>query len=134
VAIDKIRVGDLLLSQDVKTGELAFKPVLKTTTRQPGILVKIGAGSRPLQCSGGHRFWVAGRGWIKARALTVGDPLHGVAGSQAIRSAGTGPRLATFNVVVADFHTYFVGPEKLLSHDNTTVDPAPGPLPGLKSR
>ena len=36
VAIDKIRVGDLLLSQDVKTGELAFKPVLKTTTRRPG--------------------------------------------------------------------------------------------------
>jgi len=133
VAIDKIRVGDMLLAQSAKTGELAFKPVLKTTTRRPGLLLRIESEQTQLQCSGGHRFWVAGRGWVKARLLAPGDPLHSAAGALTIISAGPGQRLATFNVVVADFHTYFVGPEKLLSHDNTLVEPAPGPLPGLRA-
>jgi len=33
VAIEKIRVGDLVLSQALDTGELAFQPVLQTTQR-----------------------------------------------------------------------------------------------------
>ena len=34
-AIEEVRVGDRVLSQDVETGELAYKPVLQTTVRPP---------------------------------------------------------------------------------------------------
>ncbi len=39
--IEKIRIGDLILSQDVETGEVALKPVLTTTTRPAEQLVRI---------------------------------------------------------------------------------------------
>ena len=123
VAIDKIRVGDLLLSQDVKTGELAFKPVLKTTTRRPGSWCKIESGQAACNAAAVTVFGSLGKGWVKARACRRQSVAWRGWGPDD-RSAGTGPRLATFNVVVADFHTYFVGPGKLLSHDNTMVDPA----------
>jgi hypothetical protein len=33
--------------------------------------------------------------------------------------------------VVADFHTYFVGEAKILSHDNTIRQPTNAVVPGL---
>ena len=33
LAIEKISVGDRVLAQDIETGELGYKPVLRTTTR-----------------------------------------------------------------------------------------------------
>ena len=29
------------------------------------------------------------------------------------------PAAETYNVIVADFHTYFIGDSRVLSHDNT---------------
>ena len=39
--VEEIQVGDLVLSQHPGTGELAYKPVLKTTVRPPGPLVEM---------------------------------------------------------------------------------------------
>ena len=39
---------------------------------------------------------------------------------------------ATYNLIVADFHTYFVGEGKILSHDNTIREPTVALVPGLK--
>jgi hypothetical protein len=36
-----------------------------------------------------------------------------------------------YNLVVADFHTYFVGQTKLLSHDVTPREPTLARVPGL---
>ena len=36
-----------------------------------------------------------------------------------------------YNLVVADFHTYFVGHSKILSHDNTVRDATDAVVPGL---
>ena len=45
VAVEKVQRGDLVLSQDVDTGELSFKPVLRTTTRPRGKIVKFTTGT-----------------------------------------------------------------------------------------
>ena len=37
----------------------------------------------------------------------------------------------TYNLVVADFHSYFVGATKVLSHDNTVRAPTGMTLPGV---
>ena len=37
----------------------------------------------------------------------------------------------TFNLVVDGFHSYFVGPDALLSHDNTPSDPVRHGMPGM---
>jgi len=99
--IELIRVGDQVLSQDSETGELAFKPVLKTTIRPASPLVRIAAGVDTIQASGGHLFWVAGEGWIKARDLQSGQVLHGARGPVHVSFVEPGEQAQTYNLVVA---------------------------------
>ena len=132
VAIEKIQVGDLVLGQQIDTGELAFKPVLRTTVRPAGKLVKLQVGRDTFETSQGHLFWVAGQGWTKAQRLDSGMQLHGLKGAQPISSVEEGAEAETYNLVVADFHTYFVGEERVLSHDVTGRRPTDAIVPGLK--
>ena len=84
--VEQLQVGDRVLSQDPNSGELAYKPVLRTTEREPEPLVKFEIGGEAIQCSGGHPFWVSGEGWVKARHLKSPLRLHAVTGSHVIES------------------------------------------------
>lgn len=132
VAVDRVKLGDLVLAQDPQSGQLALKPVLRTTVRAPERLLRIQLGEHQIRATGGHPFWVAGKGWTLARQLRTGDLLHGVAGSSSIGeiTEETEP-VRTFNLVVADYHNYFCGPQKTLSHDNSVRQPTTHALPGL---
>ena len=132
--IEQIRVGDLMLSQHPDSGELTYKPVLRTTVRPRGQLVRIEAGGESCETSGGHLFWVAGEGWVKSRDLQSGQILHGASGPVHISSVEAGSEAETYNVVVADFNTYFVGYRKVLTHDNTIRQPTRAVVPGLVPR
>ena len=131
-AVEKIQRGDLVLSQNVETGELGFRPVLRTTSRPEGKIVKFTAGLETFECSGGHVFWVSGEGWKKASQLEPGMLLHTVDGPLPVRSVETGRDAETFNLVVADFASYFVGQQRILSHDFTLRQPTSAIVPGLK--
>lgn len=130
--IESLHVGDRVLAQDQETGELAYKPVLRTTVRPPARLVKIETANGTIVASGGHPFWVSGRGWVKARDVRAGESLHGTDRMVQVTNvelAGTEP---TYNLVVADFNTYFAGPAKVLSHDNTIRRTTSAVVPGRK--
>jgi hypothetical protein len=129
--IEKICLGDQVLAQHPETGELAYKPVLRTTVRPKAQLIKLQAGGETCQCSGGHLFWVAGEGWVKSRELQSGQILHGASGPVHLSSVELSTEAETYNLVVADFHTYFVGYRKVLSHDNTIREPTRAVVPGL---
>ena len=129
--IERIRVGDLVLAQHPESGELAYKPVLRTTVRPKGQLIKLEAGGETCHASGGHLFWVSGSGWIKARELQSGQILHSANGPVHISNTELSIEAETYNLVVADFHTYFVGYRKVLSHDNTIRLPTRAVVPGL---
>jgi len=132
--IEQIKVGDRVLSQNPATGELAYKPVLQTTRREPVDLITFQTGDESIQCSGGHLFWVAGEGWVKARDLKPGTRLHGVTGTAPVNSVAEEGHQKVYNLVVADSHTYFVGNAKVLSHDITIRRPTSAIVPGLTSR
>ncbi|MBN2473622.1 MAG: hypothetical protein JXB62_03360 [Pirellulales bacterium] len=131
VAVDQIRLGDRVLSQHVETGELAYKPVLKTTVRPPTDLVRFRADDETITCTGGHPFWVCGDGWVKAGRLVPGSRFHGVTGAVGIDAIDPADKQKAYNLVVADFHTYFVGNTRVLSHDNTVRQPTTVAVPGL---
>jgi hypothetical protein len=133
VRIEQIKVGDRVLSQDPQTGEVAYKPVLRTTTRPPAFLMKLQVGDESVQCSGGHPFWVSGEGWTKARLLKPDSPVHTLTGTQPVRSVEETGFETTYNLIVADFHTYFVGKAKILSHDNTIRKATGTIVPGLRN-
>lgn len=130
--IEKIKIGDLVLSQDPESGELAFKPVVATTIRPAGKLVKVIVGRDTFETSQGHLYWVAGQGWCKAQRLDSGQQLHCLKSAQPVSSVEEGSVAATYNMVVADYHTYFVGEERVLSHDVTNRQPTQAIIPGLK--
>lgn len=129
--IEKIQVGDLVLAKDIETGELAFKPVVRTTVRPPEKTVRIRIGSDQFETSQGHLFWQCGKGWSQARELQTGVPLHCLAGPESINLIEEGPEVETYNLVVADFHTYFVGEGRVLSHDVTERRATHAVVPGL---
>ena len=131
-SVEKIKVGDIVLSQDSETGELALKPVLRTTIRPRGQTVKFTAGQESFEASGGHVFWVSGDGWRKASELRSGMVLHACGGPARVTSVEQGRVAETYNLVVADFSTYFVGQQKILSHDFTMRQPSRAVVPGLR--
>jgi hypothetical protein len=129
--IEKIRIGDRVLAQDIETAELAYKPVLQTTIRPPRELCAFRVGDETIVCTAGHRFWTSGRGWVKARDLEAESLLHTVTGNEPVGTAKKGAPAQTYNLVVADFHNYFVGTTGLLSHDVLLPKSTDNLVPGL---
>ncbi len=133
--IEELRAGDRVLAQDPDSGELTYKPVLRTTRRDPVDTLRIDAGKGgSLTCSGGHLFWVSGKGWVRARVMEPGMLLHTLDGPQEVLSVQKALQAEVFNLIVADFHSYFVADGRWLTHDNTPQTPISAIVPGLAAR
>lgn len=115
--IETIRPGDMVLSRDIMTGELCYKPVIAATTRRPAKTVILEIDDESIHATSSHLLWVCGKGWTKAGQIKRGDLLHTAAEPAVVMKATPSDELPTFNLIVADTHTYFVGTSKILSHD-----------------
>jgi hypothetical protein len=132
--VESVKIGDRVLSQDTASGELAYKPVQATTLRPPVALIKISFQDEEIFATPGHPFWVIGEGWRMTQQLKPGYRLHTVNGAQEITAVETTREREAYNLVVSDFHTYFVGESQVLVHDNGPVEEQPQPVPGLTER
>ena len=131
VPVESVQIGDLVVSQNVETAELTLKPVILTTVRPPKTTIKIKAGSETIEATGGHLWWVSGHGWVKSRELKPGMMLHTATGTTEVEETVENPTpQPTYNLVVDEFHTYFVGPQRVLSYDNTLLKPTLRQVPG----
>ena len=135
VAIELIQPGDRVLSKEIETGEVAYKPVLQTTVRPPTPVHQINVDGKTIVASPGHHFWVSGEGWTKTRELIPDHPIHTATGMRRITAVeDKGQVEAVYNLVVADFHTYFVGDVMVLSHDVLPPSLTNLKIPGLSPR
>jgi len=132
VPIEEIQVGDLVLSQDPHTGKLAYQPVIDTTVREPSPVVNLSTNTETIGATRGHRFWLTGEGWRMAKLLEPGDRVFAVGGSTDVQNVEPAGEQEAFNLVVAEFHTYFVGNGKLLVHDNSCPAPTVNGIPGVR--
>jgi hypothetical protein len=133
VPIELVQPGDRLLAQDPETGELAYKCVLRTTVRPPSPLVRITANEESFAATPGHPFWVNGTGWVVARSIKGGDLLYSAGGGHPVESIDDNlDAEPTYNLVVADFHTYFIGEGRFLVHDNSDRKPTAAKVPGQR--
>ena len=128
VAIETVRVGDLVLSRDELTGETAFKPVaalipgkerhiwdLTVEVRsQDGV-----ARRETVHTTEEHPFRTSDGAWTVARDLRPGASIVTASGDRAtVVSVADSTRIEpTYNFEVADFHTYFVGREEIWVHN-----------------
>jgi hypothetical protein len=133
-AIETLAVGDLVLSRNVNSGELAYKPVMLRTLRPAGPVVEISTCNEQIRATRGHPLWVDGLGWRMAKELDDGALLHSVAGATRVEAVKPISDAETYNLVVADFNTYFVGKDGILVHDNTPRRPTRATVPGLGAK
>ena len=130
VPIETIVEGDLVLSQNPTTGEVAYRPVLQTTVGPPTGVLNIRLRGETIGATLGHRFWVNGPGWMMAKSLEPSAHLHALGGVVEVIGVETGERVDCHNLVVDGFHTFFVGQSKVLVHDFTCPAPAVPSVPG----
>ncbi len=129
--IEQIKAGDCVLAQDPDSGELAYKPVMAVTLRPPSPLIEVHTAKETIRAMRGHPFWVSGIGWQMAKELQPGQWLHTTAGPVQIESVDQRGETECHNLIVADFHSYFVGQEQILVHDNNLRDVTTATVPGL---
>jgi Pretoxin HINT domain len=131
ISVEKLLVGEYVLSQDALTGELGYRPVMATTVRPPARTLAVKLAGDEILVTRGHPFWVAGSGWRMAKELKEGDLLHTPAGACAIERIEERSEYPTYNLVVAGFDSYFVGKNQVLVHDNNIREATPTVVPGL---
>jgi hypothetical protein len=130
VAIEKLKIGDRVLAQDADSGELNFKPVLGTTVRPPVEMALVTTARGELKTTRGHPFWIVGKGWRMAKELQVGERVVSLGGTATVTALAKQAPEPAYNLIVADFGTYFVGEGRILVHDNTPRLPTPVAIPG----
>ena len=135
VAVEKVGVGDLVPSLDIRTGELSLQPVLRITKRPPAKTMSfaLNDGER-IDSTLGHPWWVVGAGWTKTKDLKPGAILRTARGAHEIQSMDEGSEVETYNLVVANSHTYFIGTARLLSFDASELEPTFQKVPGLPAQ
>lgn len=127
-AIEDIQAGDKVYATDPETGESGYKEVLQTFEKETEVVVHVtyekdGEGSNAetttVNTTLNHRFWTED-GWKSAGTLEAGDKLTLADGNTATVTnvAYEDTHATVYNFEVEDFHTYYVGIESVLVHNN----------------
>ncbi len=129
-AIETLRVGDQVLTQDAESGSLQYQPIVAVFHNPPNQTLRItleGQGEA-IVSTGIHRFWKAGKGWVMARELKPGDTLRTLGGSARVQKVEPDQEQLVYNLEVASGRSYFVGKAGGLVHDNTPAQPVLAPF------
>ena len=128
-----MEVGTLLQSRDPTTGEKAVKPVtnlLRYEDRSLYGLVFIQESGRStrLESSDNHLFWVEGHGWVESAKLMRGMKVPTFNGEllTVVQVNALGRTGKTYNLTVADFHTFFAGERSAYVHNECLCTVAAG--------
>ena len=125
--IEDIQIGDEVKSMNPQTGEIAYKKVTNTHTNHfdPVGLISLrdetDGSETHLSVTATHPFYHWKNGWTHASLLKVGDKLieddGGTLTVTEVTFNADAPINLTYNLEVADFHTYFVGEDGVLAHN-----------------
>ncbi len=119
VPIESLKLGDEVLSKNDITGEIAYKPVVDTFSKQTDKIYTIHAGDEQIKVTYNHPFWIKDQGWKSTEQLKIGDYLitddnHPV----MIKDIEISENEETvYNFTVAEFHTYFVTDLGIWTHN-----------------
>ena len=123
--IEQIAVGDLVLSEDERTGTVAAKKVTSLIRPDPKpvyeLALRDAAGQvETFRATGDHRWKVDGTGWTATDELKIGDRIETESKADVtVTSASLTNRLErTYNLEVADWHTFMVGHDRVIVHND----------------
>ena len=127
-SIEDIKVGDLVLSRDSSSGVSAFKPVINIIPAHNRLIYSVtfiltdrGGASHTdtFSTTSNHPWRTADGKWTETNRLKVGQAVQTAYGPTAIVEAivNTKRIKPTYNLEIADFHTYFVGKDRIWVHN-----------------
>ncbi|HBL84589.1 MAG TPA: hypothetical protein DDZ99_06745, partial [Clostridiales bacterium] len=124
--IEEIKAGDLVWSENPETGEKALKRVMQTFVNETDVLVHVFIGEQEIITTEEHPFWVEGKGWVDAAELQIGDIVR-TNNDQTlfvckIYVEKLSSPVKVYNFEVEDFHTYYVGDDSILVHNDCKDD------------
>ena len=151
--IEAIEVGDLVLSRDAVTGRTAYKPVAELIRRHDREIYRLvvqvseqgGVRTDVFETTDDHPWRTAANEWRRTVDLRPGDLVQRSEGAPAVVVSveHTTRKALTYNLEVADFHSYFVGEGRLWVHNTGCSEdppppykvggPKPDPLKGTRS-
>jgi RHS repeat-associated protein len=122
--IEQIAVGDLVLAVNEATGEIAAKPVTDLIRPEPKPLyaLKLRDASGEIEtfhATDDHPWRVEGKGWVETLDLKAGDRIDTASGADMVVTSLTlTSRIEqTYNLTVADWHTFMVGEDQAVVHN-----------------
>jgi len=126
VPIEDIEVGDYVLAENPETGEIDYKPVLETYEHDTYDVVYLTIDGEEFTTTEGHPFYTLERGFVKAGELRFSDTLIDDNGNKLHLEKKNKEHLTkpvtVYNFAVEDYHTYFVGENEVLVHNNCGVN------------
>jgi RHS repeat-associated protein len=125
IAIENIKVGDMIFSYNIEQNKIVQNKVLKTLSRDTKSIFEITIDIEKIKVTGEHPFYVIGKGWTKARELLKGDwikSMNNEKGLEVLSSIQNNKDITVYNIEVDGNHNYFVTQSKILVHNKTIDD------------
>lgn len=123
-SIESIEKGDLVLAKNIETGEIAYREVKDTYIHDNSPIYEVEVMNQQgeaqlLHATGEHPFWVKEHGWLEVENLIPGLTVENRDEEElTIIDVKFLNRLnRTYNFNVDEFHTYYVGEEGVLVHN-----------------
>jgi len=119
--IEKLIVGDIVITFDIYTKRTFKKSINAVFKNKTECLIEIVLDREKIRTTKSHRFWVDNKQrWIEAKYLTK-DMLLQTVTDENIQIQNINilydREVETFNLSVADYHTYFISQKNILVHN-----------------
>ena len=128
-SIEDIRPGDYVYAENTETGEQAYMPVLEIFSHEVSETYTVTIEGESIETTSGHPFYVVEEGWVGADELEAGDEVELADGDSgtvdSVEKNELDEPVTVYNFAVMDYHTYYVGENGALVHNDCTK-PATG--------
>lgn len=124
--IDSIQVGEFVLAKDVNTGKIEYKEIKTLYNKEIYEFVHLKIEDEEIRTTATHLFFTDSGWWKAAENLKVGDKILNSKGEfkvlvgKSVETLKEAERV--YNLNVDEFHTYFVGSQGLLVHNDCTAE------------
>ena len=121
IAIEEIKVGDMVWAENPETREKELKKVVRTFVNETTELIYVQIDNEEIITTPEHPFYSPAKGWIAACKLRAGDILVLQNGKYVtvdrVQLEVLEVPITVYNFEVEDFHTYYVGKCAVLVHN-----------------
>jgi RHS repeat-associated protein len=122
--IETIAVGDLVLSEDEQTGAVAAKKVTRLIRPGPKpvyalALRDVSGAMEAFHATADHRWMVDGKGWVETADLRTGERIRTDSKADVTVTSVSRTNIVerTYNLEVADWHTFMIGKDHVVVHN-----------------